>query len=220
MIFLPCCEACGILVPRPGFEPVPPALEVQSLNHGPPGKAWHFNNIQSSNLWTQDLFSFIYVIFHFFQQCFSVFSVEVTSLLKLVPEVFFFFFDTDWLCLQEGYTVLGICMFPLTPYNSSHLVNLKPWNVESRERIEKKIKNTQHPHGSFDILSFSIYFSILLCMFSYVHMHRSILIPVCVYIYFCKLDYSFSRLCIVLNSTYQKHLSMSQNAKWRIWQFW
>ena len=30
---------------------------------------------------------------------------------------------------------------------------------------------------------FSIYFSILLCMFSYVHMHRSILIPVCVYIY-------------------------------------
>ena len=25
--------ACGILVPRPGIEPVPPAMEVQSLNH-------------------------------------------------------------------------------------------------------------------------------------------------------------------------------------------
>ena len=25
--------ACGILVPRPGIEPAPPALEVWSLNH-------------------------------------------------------------------------------------------------------------------------------------------------------------------------------------------
>ena len=25
--------ACGILVPQPGFEPAPPALEAQSLNH-------------------------------------------------------------------------------------------------------------------------------------------------------------------------------------------
>ena len=25
--------ACGILVPRPGIEPTPPALEAQSLNH-------------------------------------------------------------------------------------------------------------------------------------------------------------------------------------------
>ena len=25
--------ACGILVPQPGIEPVPPALEAQSLNH-------------------------------------------------------------------------------------------------------------------------------------------------------------------------------------------
>ena len=25
--------ACGILVPRPGLEPMPPALEAQSLNH-------------------------------------------------------------------------------------------------------------------------------------------------------------------------------------------
>ena len=28
-----CGTACGILVPRPGIEPVPPALETQSLNH-------------------------------------------------------------------------------------------------------------------------------------------------------------------------------------------
>ena len=27
------CAACGILVPQPGIEPVPPALEVQSLNY-------------------------------------------------------------------------------------------------------------------------------------------------------------------------------------------
>ena len=26
-------EACGILAPRPGMEPVPPAVEAQSLNH-------------------------------------------------------------------------------------------------------------------------------------------------------------------------------------------
>ena len=26
-------EACGILAPGPGIKPVPPALEVQSLNH-------------------------------------------------------------------------------------------------------------------------------------------------------------------------------------------
>ena len=25
--------ACGILVPRPGIEPSPPALEAQSVNH-------------------------------------------------------------------------------------------------------------------------------------------------------------------------------------------
>ena len=31
--FWPCHVACGILVPRPGTEPVPPAVEVQSLNH-------------------------------------------------------------------------------------------------------------------------------------------------------------------------------------------
>ena len=28
-----CCTVCGILVPRPGIKPMPPALEVQSLYH-------------------------------------------------------------------------------------------------------------------------------------------------------------------------------------------
>ena len=31
--FWPRCPACGILVPRPGIEPMPPALEAQKLNH-------------------------------------------------------------------------------------------------------------------------------------------------------------------------------------------
>ena len=32
-------EACGILAPRPGIEPVPPALEGKVLTTGPPGKS-------------------------------------------------------------------------------------------------------------------------------------------------------------------------------------
>ena len=31
--FWPCHAACGILVPQPGIEPMPPAVEVQSPNH-------------------------------------------------------------------------------------------------------------------------------------------------------------------------------------------
>ena len=31
--FRPCCEACGILVPQPGIEPVSPAMEAQGPNH-------------------------------------------------------------------------------------------------------------------------------------------------------------------------------------------
>ena len=31
--FLPHCTACRILVPRPGIEPVPSAVEAWSLNH-------------------------------------------------------------------------------------------------------------------------------------------------------------------------------------------
>ena len=35
---LSCPEACGILVPRPGIEPVSPALAGKFLTTGPPGK--------------------------------------------------------------------------------------------------------------------------------------------------------------------------------------
>ena len=35
-IFWPQHEARGILVPRPGIEPTPSALEAQSLNHWTP----------------------------------------------------------------------------------------------------------------------------------------------------------------------------------------
>ena len=36
---LSCPTACGILVPRPGIEPVSPALEGGFLPTGPPGKS-------------------------------------------------------------------------------------------------------------------------------------------------------------------------------------
>ena len=36
---LSCSAACGILVPRPGLEPVSPALESGFLTTGPPGKS-------------------------------------------------------------------------------------------------------------------------------------------------------------------------------------
>ena len=32
-------EACGILAPRPGIEPAPPALEGEVLTTGPLGKS-------------------------------------------------------------------------------------------------------------------------------------------------------------------------------------
>ena len=32
-------EACGLLVPRLGIEPPPPALEGEVLTTGPPGKS-------------------------------------------------------------------------------------------------------------------------------------------------------------------------------------
>ena len=33
LYFWPCHEARGILVPRPGIQPAPPAQEAHSLNH-------------------------------------------------------------------------------------------------------------------------------------------------------------------------------------------
>ena len=35
-------EACGILAPRPGIEPSPPALEGEVLTTGPPGKSLYW----------------------------------------------------------------------------------------------------------------------------------------------------------------------------------
>ena len=33
VVFWPCHEACRVLVPQPGIEPMPPAVEAWSLNH-------------------------------------------------------------------------------------------------------------------------------------------------------------------------------------------
>ena len=33
LFFQPGHAACGVLVPQPGIEPAPPALEAQSFNH-------------------------------------------------------------------------------------------------------------------------------------------------------------------------------------------
>ena len=38
VLFFWVCEACGILTPRPGIEPAPPALEGEVLTTGLPGK--------------------------------------------------------------------------------------------------------------------------------------------------------------------------------------
>ena len=38
-LFWPHYAACKILVPQPGIEPTPPAVEAQSLTGGPPGQS-------------------------------------------------------------------------------------------------------------------------------------------------------------------------------------
>ena len=40
------CEACGILAPRPGIEPTPPALKGEVLATGPPDKSHEFSDKQ------------------------------------------------------------------------------------------------------------------------------------------------------------------------------
>ena len=37
------CAACGVLVPQPGIEPMPPTVEAQSLNHWLSGKSQQGN---------------------------------------------------------------------------------------------------------------------------------------------------------------------------------
>ena len=36
------CDACGILAPRPGIKPTPPASEGEGLTTGSPGKSLLF----------------------------------------------------------------------------------------------------------------------------------------------------------------------------------
>ena len=36
----PSCKACGLLIPQPGIEHGPSAVEVQSLNHWPAREVW------------------------------------------------------------------------------------------------------------------------------------------------------------------------------------
>ena len=43
-------EACGILAPRPGIEPAPPALEGEVLTTGPPGKSLFLINLRGNSL--------------------------------------------------------------------------------------------------------------------------------------------------------------------------
>ena len=40
-------EACGILAPRPGIKPIPPALGSVVLTTGPPGKSFNLVLIKS-----------------------------------------------------------------------------------------------------------------------------------------------------------------------------
>ena len=46
-IFWPCRAACGILVPWPGMEPVPPAVEARSPNH------WTIREVPELSRWKQ-----------------------------------------------------------------------------------------------------------------------------------------------------------------------
>ena len=41
LLFWGCCVACGILVPQPGIQPVPPAVEAWSPNHWTAREAPH-----------------------------------------------------------------------------------------------------------------------------------------------------------------------------------
>ena len=48
LVFLLHCTACGVLVPQPGMEPTPPALEGQSLNYWTIGKSF-MQRLKNSN---------------------------------------------------------------------------------------------------------------------------------------------------------------------------
>ena len=50
------CEARGISAPRPGIEPVPPALEGEVLTTGPPGKSWYILNYHPNSWYSHTVF--------------------------------------------------------------------------------------------------------------------------------------------------------------------
>ena len=47
--------ACGILVPWPGMEPMPPALEAQSLNNSTPGKSPLIQDFKTTIWWIKKI---------------------------------------------------------------------------------------------------------------------------------------------------------------------
>ena len=87
-------EACGILAPRPGIEPAPPALEGKVLTTGPPGKSL--------------IFLFIQNIYHQITSCYGLNCVCPTSpntnveALTLTVTVFG---DTEIIRLNEAIRV-------------------------------------------------------------------------------------------------------------------
>ena len=66
---LSCPVACGILAPRPGIEPVPPAMEGEVLTTGSPGMSLR-DSLNSVVLYsfqkfhTHNFFFFFYVYFY------------------------------------------------------------------------------------------------------------------------------------------------------------
>ena len=58
-------KACGILAPRPGIKPVPPALEMQSLNHSTTKEGPFFSFFLSflSALWSFYCSLFFHILF-------------------------------------------------------------------------------------------------------------------------------------------------------------
>ena len=68
-IFCPHCEACGILVPRPGIEPIPPAVEARSLNHWTAREvlAFGYYSIGACSYWASALKCETFPPFFFFK---------------------------------------------------------------------------------------------------------------------------------------------------------
>ena len=72
----------------------------------------HFNYIKSSNLWTWNVFPCICIFFSYFQQCFVIFSVQVSCLFVLVIPKYFAIF----------YTIINGIVFLISLCDSSLLV--------------------------------------------------------------------------------------------------